>query len=263
MRYAAFLLLMVLAACQSVPRPAADGTPPVPAEYAGAYGGDLVWTGTVTMTGDVLILPGGSLTIRPGTEVRVIPAEGTQIDPEYFSSLTELLVRGRLEVEGLAEQPVRFTIVERPDLEEIAWAGITFDAGASGSVRQALLERAETAVRCVQSSPSLIGNQIRRCRYGIIVQQQSAPQILDNRISDGEGGVFCWRGSNPHLAGNHVSGHDEEGIYVDADSRPRLERNTVVGNAIGLALYPRDLPYDSNEVRDNTDDLRWLGPGKP
>jgi parallel beta-helix repeat protein len=260
MRCAALLLLLGLCACQGVPpRSVAGSAPATSAEYAGAYAGDLVWAGTVTMAGDVLILPGGSLTIRPGTEVRVVPAEGTQIDPEYFSSLTELLVRGRLSIEGRADQPVRFTVVERPELEEIAWAGITLDAAAASTLRHAQIERAETAVRCVQSAPEISGNLIRRCRYGIIAQQQSAPMILDNRLADGEGGVFCWRGSNPYLKGNHISGHDEEGVYVDASSRPWLDRNTVTGNAIGLALYPRDLPYDDTEVRDNAENLRWLG----
>jgi parallel beta-helix repeat protein len=262
MRFVAPLLLLLLAACQPPPQPAAVVLAARPAEYAGAYGGDLVWEGTVTMADDVLILAGGSLTVRAGTEVRVIPAEGTQIDPEYFSSLTELLVRGRLNIEGTAVQPVRFIIIERPGLEEPAWAGITFDA-AAGSVRHAVIERAETGVRCVGSAPELSNNLISRSRYGIIAQAGSHPKILNNRIEDGEGGVFCWHGSNPYLKGNRIAGHDEEGVFVDAGSRPWLDRNTVTGNAIGLALFPRDLPYDDTEVTGNQENLRWLGPGKP
>lgn len=253
------LLPLLLAACQGVPHPAADAPVPAAVAYEGAYGGDLVWEGTVTMSGDVLILAGGSLTIRPGTVVRVVPADGTQIDPEYFSSLTELLVRGRLVVEGTAGEPVRFTVVERPELEEIAWAGITFDAAGAGAIRYAQVDRAETGIRCVGSSPEISGSLIRRCRYGIIAQQHSHPKILDNRIEDGEGGIFCWRGSNPYLLGNRVSGHDEEGVFVDADSRPWLDRNTITGNAIGLALFPRDLAFDDTAVTDNAENLRWLG----
>ncbi|TFG86395.1 MAG: hypothetical protein E4H17_04185 [Gemmatimonadales bacterium] len=257
MRFLPVALALLLTACQMTPRPA-----PPPVDYAGAYGGDLVWVGTVTMTGDVLILAGGSLTIRPGTEVRVVPAEGTQIDPEYFSSLTELLVRGRLQIEGTAEAPVRFVIVERPELEEIAWAGITFDT-ADGTIRHAEIERAETGVRCVGSAAEITDSLIRRCRYGIIAQAGSHGKILDNRLADGEGGVFIWLDSNPYLKGNRISGHDEEGVFVDATSRPYLDRNTVTGNAIGLALYPRDLPYDAFGVTGNTEDLRWLGSDAP
>lgn len=263
MRRLAPLLLLLLVACQPLLRPAADDGRAPAGEYAGAYGGDLVWSGVVTMTGDVLILAGGSLTIRPGTEVRIIPAEGTQIDPEYFSSLTELLIRGRLLIEGTAERPVRFTLVERPGLEEIAWAGITLDAAGASVLRHVVVERAEAGLRCVGSSPEVVGSEFRRCRYGIIAQLASHPKILDNRITDGEGGVFCWRGSNPYLKGNVVSGHDEEGVFVDRTSRPYLDRNTVTGNAIGLALYPRDLPYDDTAVTGNAENLRRLGPDRP
>ncbi|TLM67239.1 MAG: right-handed parallel beta-helix repeat-containing protein [Deltaproteobacteria bacterium] len=259
MRFLLCSLLLMLGGCQPLWR--ADAGPP--REYAGAFGGALVWEGVVTMSDDVLILPGGSLTIRPGTEVRVVPAEGTQIDPEYFSSLTELLVRGRLAIEGTAAAPVRFTIVERPGVEEIAWAGITFDGAPGGTVRHAVIERAETGIRCVGSAPEIAGSELRRCRYGIIAQAGSHPRILDNRIEDGEGGVFCWRGSKPYLKGNRIAGHDEEGIFVDADSRPWLDRNTVTGNAIGLALYPRDLPFDANGIEGNAENLRLLGPDKP
>ena len=108
--------------------------------------------------------------------------------------------------------------------------------------------------------PEISGNRIERCRYGIIAQAGSHAKILDNRIVDGEGGIFVWRGSHPYLKGNHIAGHDEEGVFVDADSRPYLDRNTITGNAIGLALYPRDLPYDDTEVQDNAENLRWLGP---
>ncbi len=111
-------------------------------EYSGAYAQDLVWEGTVTMSGDVLILKGGSLTIRPGTQVNVFPAEGTKIDPEYLSSQTELLVRGKLEILGTADAPVRFVLIERNDLEEIAWSGITLDSAAQSRILHAELERA-------------------------------------------------------------------------------------------------------------------------
>ena len=228
-------------------------------EYSGAYADDMVWGGTVTMSGDVLILKGGSLTIRPGTQVNVLPAEGTKIDPEYLSSLTELLVRGKLDILGTVESPVRFVIIERNDTEQIAWAGITLDQAAHSRIMNVELERADIAIRCVSSSPDIKGNRITGCRYGIVTQQQSHPKILDNLLADGEGGIFCWKGSNPYLLGNTIRDNDEEAIFVDVDSRPWLDRNIISGNAIGLALYSRDLPFDSVAVTANTENVRYLG----
>ncbi len=230
-----------------------------PPEFSGAYSGQLVWQGTVVMRDDVLILPDAELVIRPGTLVRVVPAEGTKIDPEYLSPLTELLVRGRLDIQGTAAAPVSFVIDGEAAAGEPAWAGITLDRAAPGRIAHAGIVSAETAVRCVASSPELVGNRISASRYGVVAQEQSHPLLLGNTIRDGEGGVFCWRGSNPTLRDNHITGLDEEGVFVDATSRPRLERNTISGNDIGLALYPRDLDFDPSIAKGNRQDIRWLG----
>ena len=228
-------------------------------EYSGVYTTDLIWQGTVTMTADVLILKGATLTIHAGTQVNVMPAEGTKIDPEYLSSQTELLIRGKLDIQGTPEKPVRFVVMETSATEEIAWSGITLDRADESFIKHVLLERADIAIRCVESSPEIIGNRIVNCRYGIIAQKQSHPKILQNVLADGEGGIFCLRGSNPYLLDNQITGHDEEAVFVDASSRPWLDRNMISGNAIGLALYPRDLPFDAVEVTGNVENVRWLG----
>lgn len=228
-------------------------------EYSGAYSRDLVWEKSVTMSGDVLILAGASLTVRAGTQVNVVPAEGTKIDPEYLSALTELLVRGRLDIQGTVDAPVRFVIADANETAEVAWSGITLDRATGSRIHYAELERADIAVRCVASSPEIEGNRISNCRYGIVAQQESHPRVLRNVIDGGEGGLFCWRGSNPYLLDNTITNHDEEAVFVDASSRPRLDRNIISGNAIGLALYPRDLAFEAVEVVDNSENVRWLG----
>ncbi len=112
---------------------------------------------------------------------------------------------------------------------------------------------------CVGSSPLLQDNVIEECRYGIIAQNGSAPKILGNRIARGEGGVFCWRRSHPYLKYNRIVDNEEEGVFVDADSRPVLDRNMISGNAIGLALDRDDLPYDPTAIEGNGEDIRFLG----
>ena len=228
-------------------------------EYAGAYSDDLVWSDEVTMAADVLIREGASLTIRAGTTVKIIPAAGTKIDPEYLSSQTELLIRGRLDVQGTDEAPVRFVVLADADDDEYAWSGITLDSSTESRISYANLERADIAIRCVASSPQIVGNRIRNCRYGIITQQQSHPEITDNTLADGEGGIFCWRGSNPRIENNLLTGHDEEALFVDARSQPSLGENVISGNAVGLALYPRDLDYERVVLQNNLENLRWLG----
>ncbi|NIQ12810.1 MAG: hypothetical protein GWO08_16530, partial [Gammaproteobacteria bacterium] len=212
-------------------------------EYRGVYTGDLVWEGEVNMVADVLVLRGGSLKIRAGTRVNVYPAEGTKIDPEYLSSQTELLVRGRIDIQGTPDAPVRFVIVDKETTEQIAWAGITLDNSTESRIHHAQIERADIGIRCVRSSPEIVGNSIKDSRYGIIVQNESHPRITGNQLANGEGGIFCWHNSNPEIRENRIVGHDEEALFVDASSHPRLGYNLVSNNAIGLALYSRTLRH--------------------
>ncbi len=250
---------LLLAGC--LPAPPAAPESQAPLEIAGVLSGETILSGEVLLVDDVLVPAGSRVVFRAGTTVRVRSAEGTQIDPEYLSSLTELLVRGTLVVQGTEESPVRFLPLTSPSEGEPAWAGILLDRATESAVEGARIEGAETGILCIDSSPLLRGNRITGCRYGIIAQQKSSPRILDNRLEAGEGGIFCWRGSNPYLYGNRIAGNREEGVFVDASSRPWLDRNEVTGNAIGLALYPRDLPFDSTEVRGNGEDIRFLGGG--
>jgi parallel beta-helix repeat protein len=221
--------------------------------------GETVFSGEVLLADDVLVPSGSRLTIRAGTTVHVRVAEGTKIDPEYLSSATELLVRGTLRIEGTAQAPVRFVSATPAPGSDPVWAGIELDGATDSVVAGVELERAETGILCITASPLIQGNRISACRYGLVLQQGSAPRVLDNRVEGGEGGIFCWQGSHPYLKGNRIAGNAEEGIFVDRTSRPWLDRNTVTGNAIGLALYPRDLPYDPTGFTGNGEDLRLLG----
>lgn len=259
-RFLPVFLSIALAACgvpeKRVPLIAPDPLPRI----SGVLKGDTVLGGDVVLAGDLLIPEGCTLTVDPGTTILVQPAENTKIDPEFLSPLTEILVRGSLTISGTAEMPVRFILMENPQGEEVAWAGIILDGAIDGSIDHAHIDRAESGVLCIASSPRILNCRITRSRYGVIAQQGSSPDILSNSITDGEGGVFCWWGSKPYLKGNRIADHEEEGVFVDRTSRPWLDRNEITGNAVGLALYPRDLPFDPTRVTGNGENVRWLGP---
>jgi len=251
----ALVLLLLLVACTpATPRPAE-----VPREYAGVLRGETILSGEVFLSDDVLVPAGSTLIIRPGTVVYVRGAEGTKIDPEYLSPATELLVRGTLRAEGSVAAPIRFVPLAPAVADEPAWAGIELDGAVDSRIAGVVIERAETGILCIGSSPVIEANRLSGCRYGLVFQKGSAARVFGNRIEAGEGGVFCWLGSDPLLRENTVIDHAEEGVFVDAGSRPRLERNSVSGNAIGLALYSRDLPFDPDGIVGNGEDVRLLG----
>jgi parallel beta-helix repeat protein len=253
---------LLLAGCLA--SPVAPVTPAEPRDIAGILRGETVLDGEILFSGDVLIPAGSTLTLRPGTRVRVKVSESTRIDPEYLSPATELLVRGTLNILGTPEAPVVFLATDAPASvadDDPLWAGIILD-GAAGTLRHLQLSRAETGVLCLRSSPRVEASVFSECRYGLIAQKGSAPHLVDNRFENGEGGIFCWLGSHPVLEGNRIAGNAEEGVFVDATSRPTLTGNRISGNGIGLALYPRDLVYEPSQIRGNDENIRLLGPAE-
>ncbi len=66
------------------------------------------WSGIVTLTGDVTIPAGITLTIDPGTIIRSVTLNDDRADGEN-ASLIELIVIGSLYAQGTSENPITFT----------------------------------------------------------------------------------------------------------------------------------------------------------
>jgi hypothetical protein len=253
-RLSILALLVLLTACTTA-------LPPVSLqqELTGVINSDLTLSGEVLLTGDLLILPGRTLTLQPGTTVRVRRLESTKIDPEYLSSYTEILVRGNLQAEGTNSAPISFLPETTLSAGEIAWAGITLDRSPASSLRHVRIVGAEQGLLVIAASPQISESTINNCRYGMVVQGPGSANISNNQIEAGESGLFVLAGASPEIAGNRIINQVEEGLFVDAKSVPRLGRNEISGNAIGLVLHNPSLPFDPDGISANREDLRLIG----
>ncbi len=79
---------------QPVAEPAAESS------IEGKIAGEVRLSGRVRVTGDVLVLPGATLALAPGTVVAFDNSESSKVEPEYFHGGTELVVRGALRGAG-------------------------------------------------------------------------------------------------------------------------------------------------------------------
>lgn len=228
-------------------------------ELSGVISSDLTLSGEVLLTGDLLILPGRTLTLQPGTTVRVRKSESTKIDPEYLSSYTEILVRGRLQAAGSAGAPIAFLPETPGSAGEVVWAGIILDRATGSTISHARIEGAEQGVLAIAAAPQLAENTMRNCRYGIVLQGPGSAAVYNNRIEAGEGGLFVLAGAGGDIVGNRITNQVEEGLFVDATSTPRLGRNEISGNAIGLLLHNPQLPFERSGISGNREDLRLIG----
>ena len=247
-------LFMFLTACS----PAVKTTPTAsaPIEISGVMVGETVLSGEYLLVSDLLIPAGSRLVIKPGSTLLVRRAEYTKIDPEFFSSMTELLVRGTLLIEGTSAAPVIISPEKSASPGDPAWAGLLLDSVRSSSIQHTLISGADTGLLLIDADVQVSDCRLEGNRYGAVVQG-GHPALERNQIYKGEAGLFVWNGAAPTLNGNIVSQNEEEGIYIDRSSHPRMTDNRSENNAIGLvsAVLP---DMNGLQLVDNGESWRQL-----
>ncbi|HEY5998371.1 MAG TPA: right-handed parallel beta-helix repeat-containing protein [bacterium] len=218
--------------------PGARPPPAPPASPASAQGTlreDGVWSGTVTLADDVLVPRGRTLRILAGTRVLVRPADTTKTEPQFLDNATELLVRGRLIVEGERDRPVSFEQIPPAPGETAGerWGGIIFDGG-EGEIRHARLSGAETGFTLIGSSPALSDVAISGVRQGLAAHLGAAPRLLRVRVDAEDVGVACWPGSSPALEDVAASAGEHEGLIAAPGSHPRIQGSTFRGGVADI-----------------------------
>ncbi len=160
---------------------------------AAALTADTLWKGEITLTEDVLVPAGVTLTIAPGTIIKVSGAESTKTDPEYLSPLVEVTVRGTLHAEGTPQEPIRFSSVAKK--KEGGWAGIIVDGGTA-HLRACRIESAETAVHVLSGTLDLNDTALTGNRYGLVLQGTgTVVRGEGNRVTENDYGFVTLNGA--------------------------------------------------------------------
>ena len=127
---------------------------------------DTLWQGEVTLSDDLLVPSGITLTIAPGTIIIINPAESTKIDPEYISHYAEILVRGSLRANGTVLQPVSFQLGKTGEGDD-RWAGIIVDHGEAFLTGSEIRD-AEAGIYVVNGKLEMNGSKISGNRYELL-----------------------------------------------------------------------------------------------
>ncbi len=173
------------------------------------------WSGNISLSEDLLIPEGVTLTITPGTVVRVTPAESTKTDPEFLSPLPEIIVRGTLRANGTAEQPVVFSSSAG---KASSWAGIIVDGGEVG-LRGAVVCDAESGVQVFAGALSVSKSKLTGNRYGLAVQGAGSRASIDTTtITDNDFGLLLLNGARVDQRDLSVRGNRKKDVYA-AESR--------------------------------------------
>jgi len=235
-----------------------------------------------TVKSNVVVFPGATLTVEPGTVVR-------------FSAGTSLEIRGALVAEGIAEKRVRFTAVESAQTKG-SWGGIRVSntLGGRASLRFADVEFAQAAlmVECCHSGGPLTiadsafrnnmtalggyaGNvrvtvdrttfenntnavtsadkdirdsTFRNNTYGLY--QTERISVTNSTLTGHKVALWGGRGT---VSGSTITGN-ETGVQAFYEGFT-LEKNTITNNGVGVILgqYDGTTPtIRSNNIHGNT-----------
>ncbi|HWR57265.1 MAG TPA: right-handed parallel beta-helix repeat-containing protein [Thermodesulfovibrionales bacterium] len=178
---------------------------------------DTVWSGEVSLTGDILVPEGIVLTILPGTVVRISSSESTKTDPEYMSPLTEITVRGTLRAEGKEGTPITFAVSKegKPGV----WAGIIVDGGKA-VLQSCTVQDADTGVYVTKGSVEIVNSTLGKNRYGLVVQEREANVRIENtQVKDNDYGVFLFSGTKLDSRDSQIKGNRKKDSYAAAAKR--------------------------------------------
>jgi len=110
------------------------------------------------VTEDLLILPGATLFLAPGTVLEFAKSESTKVDPEYFFGGAELVVRGTLRAEG-----ARLSFADRT-------GGLVVDGGRA-TLRDTVITGAEAGLTVTGAAAVRIEGtvEVGDCRIGVAI----------------------------------------------------------------------------------------------
>jgi len=171
---------------------------------------DTIWSGEVSVEEDVLVPVGITLTISPGTVIRISSSESTKTDPEFMSPQTEITIRGTVVADGKRDSPVTFLVSGE---KKSAWAGIIVDGG-NARLRHCMIHNAEAGVDVLKGTVSVSDSLLTKNRYGMVVQgNDAAVSIEASQVMENDYGVVLLNGAKIDSKGNVVKGNSKKDDY--------------------------------------------------
>ncbi len=196
---------------------------------------DTEWSGVMTISNDVLVRKGATLTILPGTEVHVLASESAKTEPEYLSALTEITVRGNLRALGTPEAPIRL-VMPRADIP--GWAGIFVDDG-SIHLSWCTVEGAESGITVIHGDAELRNTVLQQNRYGLtLLKSAGTVSLNESEISGNDYGIALLNGAVLTENSNTVLGNAKKDILNTNAADHHLEKKEfAVGDKVKKSVY--------------------------
>jgi hypothetical protein len=199
---------------------------------------DTVWSEEVLVEEDILVPSGVTLTVLPGTVVRILPSDSTKTDPEYVSHRTEITIRGRLKVQGTQDAPVVFTMSESVEKRLLdSWSGIIIDSGAA-EITWSTITEAETALTVKHGTLTAEKVTLTQNRYGLIILgEDSSVTLAGSKVEKNDYGLFLFNGAQLTRLDSTISGNNKKDEFTDGFASSLPTRSYELEDKVTSQVY--------------------------
>jgi len=201
---------------------------------AGPIGTDTSWSGEILVTDSVVVRPGVTLTIAPGTRVMFRHYRGYR-EPERRLGIW--VEGGTIVAEGSADQPIYFTS-DAPYPQNGDWSMVALRDSADSFFRYCVFEFGQQGLNAWNSSPVIEHSVVRWNNWeGLYFESYSKPYVADTVIyQNGYNGIAAEQFNELTLERVILAASGTNGLHLDA-SRGVVRDSWVVDNrATGLSV---------------------------
>lgn len=230
---------------------------------------DTTWSGNVLVTGDILVPPGVTLNISPGTIVK-FKKIGAESDRNLFGTNSpyyaqaEIIVTGKLIARGTRAQPIIFTSDEaKPQTAD--WAALNFLGGEGNLLEWCRITYAYNGVHAHGAQVLVKECELANNAVAISVKKDEettdAPgynkeadlSVINCLIRNNKGGVNV-RKSRGVIIGNTIRDNKFFGIWIKEKCNGEISRNDITANQKGIYLYRAEgMAITANNIHANLD----------
>lgn len=219
--------------------------------YGGSITQDTTWQGEVLVTNSVVVEPGVTLTVLPGTHVKFQHYRGYR-EPEKKLSL---LVLGSIIAEGTADQPIYFTS-DAADPQNGDWGMVRLESPTGQSrFHYCVFEFAQQGLNVWQASPEIAHCVFRWNNWeGVYFESNSHPTLNYCQIyENGYNGLAAEQSNTIDMDYCEVWRNGTNGVHID-NSIGEIRRSMIHNNlANGLSVDDDGTLYAfGDSIHDNS-----------
>ncbi len=202
------VLAVFLSSCAAPHGAFLKGDDDDPVVLAGAVIEDTTLSGHVILEEDLLIPEGVTLSFLPGTQVSVLPSEGTRTDSQFVTTETEIVVRGTLFIDG--------TRMESRSGVKGSWGGVVATAPAAKvTVRDSTLSHAQYGLLMLSGTGRVSGSAFKDNEIGIAAALGAWLELAGNSFTGNDMATAAWHTANPLKSlTDTYSGNDDDALAL-------------------------------------------------